>query len=240
MRGRWRTLSSSASRTRRRVAGERTRTRPPAPSPSTPRAPVPAARVPAPPPTQARPHPAPPPAGSAAHAPQAEGTQEQAPRTRHAGRLLPPAVGLGAALLLLAGAVGLSLSDPSGQDAQTRAATSTARTSIEQMLSYNYKTIDAQAAQIETQLTGSFKNEFTQAMDKDIKPLAVKNKTVVQARVSDVGVMEATDGRVKVLAFVNQAKVGADEKQPAIDQNRVIATLTKVGDRWLISEVSAF
>lgn len=240
MRGRWRTLSSSASRTRRRVAGERTRTRPPAPSPPTPRAPVPAARVPAPPPTQARPHPAPPPASSAAHAPQAEGTQEQAPRTQHTGRLLPPAVGLGAALLLLAGAVGLSLSDPSGQDAQTRAATSTARTSIEQMLSYNYKTIDAQAAQIETQLTGSFKNEFTQAMDKDIKPLAVKNKTVVQARVSDVGVMEATDGRVKVLAFVNQAKVGADEKQPAIDQNRVIATLTKVGDRWLISEVSAF
>ena len=240
MRGRWRTLSSSASRTRRRVAGERTRTRPPAPSPSTPRTPVPAARVPAPPPTQARSHPAPPPASSAAHAPQAEGAQEQAPRTRHTGRLLAPAVGLGAALLLLAGAVGLSLSDPSGQDAQTRAATSTARTSIEQMLSYNYKTIDAQAAQIETQLTGSFKNEFTQAMDKDIKPLAVKNKTVVQARVSDVGVMEATDGRVKVLAFVNQAKVGADEKQPAIDQNRVIATLTKVGDRWLISEVSAF
>ena len=240
MRGRWRTLSSSASRTRRRVAGERTRTRPPAPSPSTPSTQVPAAPASAPPRTQVRPHPAPAPAGSGARAPQVRGTGEATPRTRHPGRLLAPAVGLGAALLLLAGAVGLSLSDPSGQDAQTRAATSTARTSIEQMLSYNYKTIDAQAAQIETQLTGSFKNEFTQAMDKDIKPLAVKNKTVVQARVSDVGVMEAADGRVKVLAFVNQAKVGADEKQPAIDQNRVIATLTKVGDRWLISEVSAF
>lgn len=240
MRGRWRTLSSSASRTRRRVAGERTRTRPPAPSPSTPRAPVPAARVPAPPPTQARPHPAPPPASSAARAPQAEGAQEQAPRTRHTGRLLPPAVGLGAALLLLVGAVGLSLSDPSGQAAQTRAATSTARTSIEQMLSYNYKTIDAQAAQIETQLTGSFKNEFTQAMDKDIKPLAVRNKTVVQARVSDVGVMEQSEGRVKVLAFVNQATVGADAQKPAVDQNRVIATLTRVGDRWLVSQVQAF
>jgi Mce-associated membrane protein len=252
-------LSSSASRTRRRVAGERTRTRPPAPSPSTPgaqagqparsRPSVPqAAAVSAPPatpaaaapPAQARPQPAPAPGGSGARAPQVHGAAEQAPRTRHTGRLLAPAAGLGAALLLLAGAVGLSLSDPSGEDAQTRAATSTARTSIEQMLSYNYKTIDAQAAQIETQLTGSFKNEFTQAMDKDIKPLAVKNKTVVQARVSDVGVMEAADGRVKVLAFVNQAKVGADEKQPAIDQNRVIATLTKVGDRWLISEVSAF
>ena len=48
------------------------------------------------------------------------------------------------------------------------------------------------------------------------------------------------EGRVKVLAFVNQATVGADEKQPAIDQNRVIATLTRVGDRWLVSDVQAF
>ena len=45
---------------------------------------------------------------------------------------------------------------------------------------------------------------------------------------------------MKVLAFVNQAKVGADQKQPAVDQNRVIATLTKVGDRWLITKVAAF
>ena len=155
-------------------------------------------------------------------------------------RLLAPAIGLGAAVLLLAGATGVALTDPSGQEAQTRAATSTARASIEQMLSYNYKTIDAQAARIEGLLTGPFKGEFTQAMDKDIKPLAVKNKTVVQARVSDVGVMEQSDGRVKVLAFVNQATVGADATKPAIDQNRVIATMTRVGDRWLVSQVQAF
>jgi Mce-associated membrane protein len=77
-------------------------------------------------------------------------------------------------------------------------------------------------------------------MDKDIKPLAVKNQTVVQARVSDIGVMSSTPTTVKVLAFVNQAKVGADQKTPAVDQNRVIATLTQVGDRWLISKVEAF
>jgi Mce-associated membrane protein len=108
------------------------------------------------------------------------------------------------------------------------------------MLSYNYKTIDAQAAQIEGLLTGSFKDEFSQAMDKDIKPLAVKNQTVVQARVSDLGVMRSGPRTVTVLAFVNQAKIGADEKQPAVDQNRVIATMSKVGDRWLVSRVQAF
>ena len=121
-----------------------------------------------------------------------------------------------------------------------RAAASQARTSIEQMLSYNYKTIDAQAAQIEGLLTGSFKGEFSAAMAKDIKPLAVKNQTVVQAKVSDIGVMSSSDTTVRVLAFVNQARIGADQKQPVVDQNRVIATMSKVGDRWLISKVEAF
>jgi Mce-associated membrane protein len=135
---------------------------------------------------------------------------------------------------------GVSLRDPDAQARAERAAASQARVSLQQMLSYSYKTIDAQAAQIETLLTGRFRTEFTSAMDKDIKPLAVKNQTVVQARVSDVGVMSATPTTVKVLAFVNQAKVGVNQQQPVVDQNRVIATLTKVGDRWLVSTVEAF
>lgn len=155
-------------------------------------------------------------------------------------RLLVPAIALGLALLLLGAVVGVSLQVTAGRQQAARTAASTARTSVEQMLSYNYKTIDKQAADIEGLLTGSFKGEFSNAMDKDIKPLAVKNQTVVQAKVSDVGVMDQTDGSVKVLAFVNQAKVGADQKQPAIDQNRVIATMTLVGDRWLISKLEAF
>ena len=155
-------------------------------------------------------------------------------------RWLAPGAALVAALAVLGLVLGVSLRDPDAAARAQRAAASQARASIEQMLSYNYKTIDAQAAQIEGLLTGAFKSEFSQAMDKDIKPLAVKNQTVVQARVTDVGVMSATPTTVKVLAFVNQARVGADQKEPTVDQNRVIATLTKVGDRWLISKVSAF
>ncbi len=155
-------------------------------------------------------------------------------------RWIVPAVALVASLALLGTVAGISLQDQ-GADARTgRVAANQARTSIEQMLSYNYKTIDAQSAQIEGLLTGSFKTEFSTAMDKQIKPLAVKNQTVVQARVSDVGVMSSSPTTVKVLAFVNQARVGADQKSPVVDQNRVLATLSKVGDRWLISRVDAF
>ena len=42
------------------------------------------------------------------------------------------------------------------------------------------------------------------------------------------------------MAFVNQARVGTDQKEPVVDHNRVPATLSKVGDRWLISRVDAF
>ncbi|MGA8978453.1 MAG: hypothetical protein WB473_04980, partial [Pedococcus sp.] len=132
-----------------------------------------------------------------------------------------------ASLGVLGTLAGISLQD-SGQQARTeRTAASQARTSIEQMLSYNYKTIDAQSAQIQGLLTGSFKTEFSTAMDREIKPLAVKNQTVVQARVSDVGVMSSSATTVKVMAFVNQARVGADQKEPVVDQNRVLATLSK-------------
>lgn len=155
-------------------------------------------------------------------------------------RWVAPVVALVVALAALGTVLGVTLQDAGAQDRLDRAAASQARTSVEQLLSYDYKTIDRQAAQVEGLLTGSFKGEFASAMDKDIKPMAVKNQTVVQARVSDVGVMSSTPTTVTVLAFVNQARVGADQKQPVVDQNRVIATMTKVGDRWLVSRVDAF
>ncbi len=155
-------------------------------------------------------------------------------------RWVAPLVALVAVLAVLAAVAGVSLRDAGAHAATDRAAASQARSSIEQMLSYNYKTIDAQGAQIEGLLTGAFKGEFSAAMDKDIKPMAVKNQTVVQAKVSDIGVMSSSESTVKVLAFVNQARIGTDQKEPVVDQNRVIATMSKVGDRWLISKVEAF
>ena len=136
--------------------------------------------------------------------------------------------------------LGVSLRDPGAQARADRAAASQARTSVEQLLSYSWKTIDAQAARADGLLTGSFKGEFADAMAKDVKPLAVKNQTVVQAKASDAGVLSSSPTTVKVLVFVNQARVGADQKQPVVDQNRVVATMTKVGERWLVSKVDAF
>ncbi|GAB3048118.1 hypothetical protein GCM10027053_02720 [Intrasporangium mesophilum] len=130
-------------------------------------------------------------------------------------------------------------------DADRAAAVASARTTLESLLSYRGADFDAHVAQVTPQLTSPFREQFATVATSDIKPMAVKNAATVQAKVYEAGVMDSTgdgDGgsTVRVLAFVNQATTTAAQKAPAIDQNRVLATMRKVGDRWLVSDLSAF
>lgn len=168
------------------------------------------------------------------------GTQ-RAPR--HGALLHPlalPSATLLVALALLAATLLLSLRDPGADARSGRSAAAQAKLSLEQMLSFDYRTFDADSARVQPLLAGPFRSEFTATMAAQIKPLAQRSKSVVRARVYDVGVVSASDRSVTVLAFVNQAKTSSDLERPAIDQNRVIATLTRVDGRWLISGLKAF
>jgi Mce-associated membrane protein len=151
---------------------------------------------------------------------------------------------VGLALSLVALAVSLLLWVESGRAADrrdgTRAATAAARTAVETMLSYDYKTFDQHTAEVDKLLTGSFRTEFDNGTRQSVRPLAVANQAVVQARASEVGVMSASDNTVRVLAFVNQATTSAKLDRPQVDQNRVILTMSRVDGRWLVSKVEAF
>jgi Mce-associated membrane protein len=122
----------------------------------------------------------------------------------------------------------------------TGAATAAARTAVETMLSYSYTTFDAHTAEVQKLLTGSFKAEFAKATETSVKPLAVQNQAVVQAKASELGVMSSSGDTVKVMAFVNQSTTSAKLDRPQVDQNRVILTMTRVNGRWLVSKVEAF
>ena len=164
-------------------------------------------------------------------------------RTRR-GSLWASAVGAVVALALLATALVYGLR-PTVSDTDRTAAVSSARTTLESLLSYTGSTFDKHVAEVSSQLTAPFKDQFTKVAATDIKPMAVKNEATVQAKVYEAGVMDTTgDGgegtTVRVMAFVNQATTTKAQQAPAIDQNRVIATMRKVGDRWLVSELSAF
>jgi Mce-associated membrane protein len=52
-----------------------------------------------------------------------------------------------------------------------------------------------------------------------------------------VGVERATNREVVVVMFVNQTTTSSRLERPQVDQNRVEMTMTKRGDRWLVSQV---
>jgi len=151
-------------------------------------------------------------------------------------------LGLALALVLLAGSLLLWTESRRADDtaAASDAATSAGRTAVETMLSYDYKTFDAHTATVEKLLTGSFKDEFAKAATANVKPLALQNQAVVQARTVEAGVMSSSADSVRVLAFVDQTTTSAKLDRPQVDQNRVILTMTQVDGRWLVSKVEAF
>ncbi|KGN36527.1 hypothetical protein N803_04255 [Knoellia subterranea KCTC 19937] len=151
-----------------------------------------------------------------------------------------PAVAFAIALALLAAVLLVTRADPEARSRDASAAAATARSTLEQILSYNHSTMTQQIPANQALLTGTFKSEFGQTMTKTIVPMAQKDKTVVKARAYEVGVMSQTDDTVTVQAFVNQARTSDAQKEPSIDQNRVIATMQRVGDRWLISTLKAY
>jgi Mce-associated membrane protein len=153
----------------------------------------------------------------------------------------------GLALLLATGVLMTSLvlwraaESRSSLASNQAAAASAGRAITEKMLGYSYKSFDRHTTEVSALLTGRFRGEFIQAATKAVKPLAVQNQAVVEAKVSEVSVMSTPEqGDVKILAFVDQLTTSAKLERPQIDQNRVILTMSQVEGRWLVSKVEAF
>jgi Mce-associated membrane protein len=121
------------------------------------------------------------------------------------------------------------------------AATAAASTIIEKLLGYDYRSFDRHTSEVSALLTGRFRNEFVQAATTVVKPLAVQNQALVQAKVSKASVMSTpAQADVKILLFVDQRTTSAKLGRPQVDQNRVILTMSQVDGRWLVSRVEAF
>lgn len=155
-------------------------------------------------------------------------------------RLAAPLVALALSLLALAGVATVSLGDHDGRERDAHAATAAARSALEQLLSYDHTTVAAQAQRNTALLTGPFRTEYGTTMTSRIVPLAQKQQAVVRARAYEAGVMSQTDDTVRVQVFLNQAKTSAGQKTASVDQNRVIATMRRVGGRWLVAGLEAY
>lgn len=124
-------------------------------------------------------------------------------------------------------------------------APSAAEAAAKALLSYDYRRLPADQKRASVYLTPSFRPKYLKNIaalekQKDGTPgLAVQTKTVVTASVLGSGVVDAEDGVVRVLVYVDQTskKPGAD---PQIFQNRVAMTMEKDGSRWLVDDLKSY
>jgi Mce-associated membrane protein len=147
--------------------------------------------------------------------------------------------------LVLAGYFALQVrKDARVADAREQAPAAAER-AAKAVLSYDYTRLDADEQRAKGFLTPSYGKEFEKTFallkeNKDGSPgAAVQTKAKVSASVVGSGVVDAEDGVVRVLLYVNQVsrKAGAD---PQVFQNRVTLTMEKNDEKWLVDDLKSY
>lgn len=125
-----------------------------------------------------------------------------------------------------------------GQGSLRSQVTATARQRVPLILSYSYRTIDADITRAGQQLTGDFKSKYSDLLTSQVKPGATSGQVTTKATVVGVGVVSASRTKAVLLAFLDLNTVSGKKQTPQLNGSRVEVTLSKVGNRWLISDLA--
>jgi Mce-associated membrane protein len=128
-----------------------------------------------------------------------------------------------------------AIGDSRAEAAQV-AALAAARTATAEVLSYDPAHLDADLARSRQLVSGSFAVSFDQLASSVIRPNA-QHGTNTQAKVVRAAVIDSPPGQVNALLFVSQTTSSNAQPQPHTSTNQVKVTMTKVGQRWLISDM---
>lgn len=214
----------------------------PAPSPLAPRPPA-AEPVPSGPRTQGRkpfgrPRPDPAPVATAAR----PATASRLPLVP-AWVLLVVAVlaALGVATATLAAVqAGEPVSDEAGALVEQSAeeARAVAVRAIVPVLSYDYRTLDEDAAAARSYMTSSYQQDKYDPLFAVIEENAPNTETVVGAQVVDSAIVRTGDDRVDVLLFVDRPTTNKQVSEPIVYKDQVTVTMARVDGEWLVDDLS--
>lgn len=123
--------------------------------------------------------------------------------------------------------------------AEARAAVpDVSREALEAALSYDYRSIDETVRAARGALTGEFRDQYLELMDKVVAPSAKKKKLVTKTSVVGTSVVSADASEADVLAFVDQTTIeGKDKATPRLGGSRVVLHMTRIDGKWLISSM---
>jgi Mce-associated membrane protein len=158
-------------------------------------------------------------------------------------RPVPPAVAVLTVAVLLAVALAAWLALRVQQDRAAahagERALAAAQAHARTLLSYDYRHLDRDFATAQAALTGTFKDDYARTTTTVVKPVALRDRAVVQADVTAAAVIWARPDQAQVLLFVDQRTTSTRTSGPRVDLNRVRMTLRRTGHGWLVANIEA-
>jgi Mce-associated membrane protein len=150
--------------------------------------------------------------------------------------------GLVLAVLLasvLAAVLGWRAYSAAATDRATSAALDMAKIRTSELLSYSAPSLDADLARAKQQVTGDFVQRFDQLASTLIAPSTRQQGLTTRATVVRAAVVDSQPGRVVTLLFINQSTTTTAHPRPVQQTSQATVTMSKVGDQWLISDLTA-
>lgn len=112
-----------------------------------------------------------------------------------------------------------------------------AREQVVTVLSYDFRSMDQDLQRAREVLTGGYLEEFTTQAKQVTVPAARKEQITTSADVMASAVVRADPAQVVVLLFVTQRTRSSQSEAVRLSAHRLQLTMTRIGDRWLISEL---
>lgn len=150
-------------------------------------------------------------------------------------------------VLLVAGSAFYFLARERAVDDAVSAAKADAMVAVQAIIAYDYRSFDSSKANGMAHVTGAFADDYAKQMDS-LRDQAVKEKAVVVAPVSEVGVVGVDHGgvfsfepkSVDVLLFVNQIRRNDNVQGEKVDTNRIVLHMVRADGMWKAASVTAY
>ncbi|WP_341923962.1 DnaJ domain-containing protein [Nocardioides psychrotolerans] len=116
------------------------------------------------------------------------------------------------------------------------AAQSAAEVAVIPLLSYDYRTLDADAAAARSYMTDDYRTKYDQLFEV-IQEFAPTTETVVTVEIVASGVVRSSDRRVDVLLFVNRPTSRKKPTPLEVYRDQATLRMVLVDGEWLVDDV---
>jgi Mce-associated membrane protein len=106
------------------------------------------------------------------------------------------------------------------------------------VLSYDYRSLEEDAAAARSYMTSSYQEEKYDPLFAVIEENAPNTQTVVGAQVVDSAIVRTGDDRVDVLLFVDRPTTNKQVRQPIVYKDQLTVTMARVDGQWLVDDLT--